>query len=105
MAEELCKAIYVAQQIAGEVIIIAFGRHGVAGYEVRFQDTPIAVFPPEFRLVHTAPSGPTAQVETEFVVFKTFPSFKPIKTVVVHDADGKHDVKVEQTPEVVPTCT
>ncbi len=105
MAEELCNAWYLAQQVAGSVVIIAFGRHSTSGYEVHFRDTPIAVFPPEHRLVHIAPDGPTAQVETDFVVHTSFPASEPVKSVVVHDASGRHEIKVEQTPELIPTCS
>ncbi|HWS99286.1 MAG TPA: hypothetical protein VN256_03365 [Pyrinomonadaceae bacterium] len=104
MAEELCKGVYLAQQVGGTVLIVAFGKHGTAGYTVRFRDTPIAVFPPEFQLVHTAPSGPAADVETEFVAYTMFPATDPVKAVVVHDADGEHTVAVEQTPDEFPTC-
>ena len=97
MAEELCRADYVGLQIAGQVVIAAIGTHPTAGYEVRLRDTPIAVFPPEFNLVHTAPSGPSAQVETGFLVFTSFPSSDPVKMVRVHDAEGPHEVGVVQT--------
>jgi hypothetical protein len=104
MAEDLCRGAYLAQQVAGSVLIIAFGKHETSGYKVRFRDTPIAVFPPEFVLAHTAPSGPSADAETEFVVYTTFPSSNPVKSVVVHDAVGKHTIKVEQTPDEFPVC-
>ena len=98
-SENLCRAAYKANQIGKSVVVVAFGTHPVAGYEVRFQDLPDAVFPPPFELRHRPPDGPTSQVETPFVVWTSFPSEKPIKTVSVRDADGEHEIEVEQTPD------
>jgi hypothetical protein len=43
-------------------------------------------------------------VVTDFVVLTQFPASQPVKSVTVHDADGKHQVTVEQTPDEFPTC-
>ncbi len=81
MNEELSQAIYKANQVGGSVIIIAYGKHLKANYQVWLQDTPIAVFPPEYLLQHRPPSGPAAQVETEFVAWTSFPSTEPLDGV------------------------
>lgn len=100
MAEELCHATYNAFQIIGNVVIVASGKHETTGYKVRFRDTPIAVFPPEYEFVHSTPSGPTTQVETPFAAFITFPAPNEINRVVVHDSKGRHEIKVEQTEDI-----
>jgi hypothetical protein len=105
MPEELCNATYLAHQIGGTVVILAFGKHNTEGFEVRFRDTPIAIFLPEFELVHTPPEGATAQVETEFVTHTTFPASDPVKSVRVHDVNGRNEVRVEQSPNITATCT
>lgn len=97
--EDLCRGDYRANQIGASVIVIAYGSHPVAGYEVWFQDLPDAVFPPPFELRHRKPHDPTAQVETPFVVWTSFTSGQPVKTVTVRDADGGHEIEVEQTPD------
>lgn len=104
MAEELCRATYMAHQIADTIVLIAFGKHSTSGYQVRFQDTPIAVFPPEYRLEHTAPSGPVTEVETEFLAYTAFPASAPVQAVIVHDADGRHEVEVRQASARLTVC-
>lgn len=100
MAEELCKGTYNAFQMVGTVVVIASGNHGTAGYKVRLRDTPIAVFPPEYELVHTMPSGPVAQVETFFAVYAAFPAPITVDRVVIHDSEGRHEIEVEQTSDI-----
>lgn len=104
MKEELCIGTFLAKQFGESVFVIALGKHPAAGYKVRLRDTPIAVFPPEFELVHTPPRGTSAQVETEFVVYKYFPAKNKIERVVVHDANGEHEIKVEQLSELITMC-
>lgn len=101
MSEELREAdIYSAFQIAGSVVIIASGKHKVPEHAVQFQDTPIAVFPPEYKLVHIASSDPTTQVENPFVAYISFPATDAVDRVVVHDANGRREIKVEQTNDI-----
>lgn len=91
---ELCMAQYNAIQAGGEVVLFATGVHPTAGYQVSFRKLAITVFPPEFRLEHVAPSGPTAQVITPFSESTRFPATEPVERVVVHDAKGRHEVPV-----------
>lgn len=96
--------MYRANQVTGSVILIAYGKHPVEGFEVWFQDTPIAVFPPEYELRHRPPEDGSAQVETEFVAWTSFPAEEEVESVTVHDADGRQTVKVEQTPDFANLC-
>lgn len=97
--KQLCAGNYRANQVGNTVYLIAYGRHATSGYEVELEDTPIAVFPPEFRLVHIIPSGQVSEVITPFVVFKSFPAEEPIEQIIVHDSVGRQIVGVEQTPD------
>ena len=97
---EACVGKYSAQQVPGAVLIFATGAHSTAGYKVLFEELPIDVYPPEFRLVHEKPAGQAAQVVTPFSVNASFRAAKKIDQVYVHDAKGRHAVKVEQVPEL-----
>jgi len=99
MTEELREAdVYNAFQIAGSVVIIASGKTKVAGHSVRFQDTPAAVSPPEYKLVHA--SDPAAQVELPFVAYTVFPAEDDVNRVVIHDASGRREIEVERSDDI-----
>ncbi len=87
------------------MIVIAYGKHPTDGFQVWSEDTPIAVFPPEYILKHEPPAGDVAQVETEFVEWTSFPAESEIEGVTVHDADGMHRITVEQTPDITVACS
>lgn len=96
-----CAASYRAEQIPGAVLIFANGVHPTSGYAVFFEKLPIDVFPPEFSLWHVKPSGIVLDVITPFTKYTSFTTKQKIDTVVVHDANGKHEVNVEQVPDVM----
>lgn len=108
-AEEPCNeagdVVYSALQRNGMVTLRARGMHPTSGFEVALRDTPIAVFPPEFALVHHRPTGPVAQVVTPFAVSAGFPSSEAVRVVAVHDAGGRNEVLVEapgtEAPEAI----
>lgn len=85
---------YKAKQIGATVIIVAFGAHPTSGYKTQLRQLPIEPFPPQFELVEQKPTGIVLQVITPFAEIATFQSPKPIRSVVVHDGNGKHTVKV-----------
>jgi hypothetical protein len=93
---ELCVGSYHAEQIGHTIILTATGAHPTTGYEVFLQQSPIDVFPPEFSLWHKTPSGIVLQVVTPYSESIHFISAVTIKQVVVHDANGRHTVSVEQ---------
>lgn len=92
---KLCEARYTAQWFAGEVLIVAAGFHPTSGYQVFFQRSPLAAFPPVFSLWHAAPSGPVLNIITAFTSRVTFTAKESIPTVVVNDAQGSHVVKID----------
>jgi hypothetical protein len=94
---ELCKnAKYRAVQKDGKVTLFATGEHPTSGWKVAFEQLPIEIFPPQYRLVCLQPTGIVAQVVTPFEVSRSFKASDPVKQVVVHDAKGKHEVPVKQ---------
>lgn len=93
---ELCVGSYHAEQIGQTVILTATGVHPTSGYDIFFEQSPIDVFPPEYSLWHKNPSGVTLQVVTPYSESVHFISAVPVKRLVVHDANGSHNVTVEQ---------
>jgi len=97
---ELCSGNYYAEQVPGSVIIHALGRHMTGGYHVFFEQSLITVFPPEFSLWHVKPQGLVTQVIRPFAVHTNFPATAGVAKVAVHDANGKHEVPVDQARDV-----
>ena len=94
---ELCReAEYRAEQADGKVTIFAQGEHPTAAWKVAFEQLPIRIFPPQFRLVCFPPSGLAAQVITPFTTQTSFDADQPVKVVIVHDERGQHRVPVAQ---------
>jgi hypothetical protein len=92
----LGRANYSALQARETVIIFAFGWHPTPGYVDFFEQSPIDIFPPQFILWTIPPGGMVPQVLTPFAIWVMFGATDPIKTVTVHDADGAHEIDVEQ---------
>ena len=98
---DLGRASYRAEQARDSVIIFAFGWHPTPGYTDFFEQSMIEIFPPEF-IFHSVPPGwMVPQVLTPFSIWVMFGASEPIKTVTVHDANGAHEIDVEQTSETL----
>ena len=93
---ELGRATYNAQQVPDAVIIFATGCHPTPGYVDFFEQSPIRIFPPQFIFRTIPPTGIFPQVLTPFAIWVMFGASEPVETVTVHDADGSHEIKVEQ---------
>jgi hypothetical protein len=93
-----CKEVleYQAYQNEGAVTLVAFGQHPSDGYLVAFELSPIDIYPPQYILTHRAPTGPTAQVVTPFVVSAGFRDDSPVENVIVEDGNGKQKIPVKQ---------
>ena len=96
---DLGRATYRAEQAHDAVIIFAFGWHPTPGYTDFFEQSPIDIFPPQFIFKSIPPYGIVPQVLTPFAIWVMFGATEPIKTVTVHDADGAHEIPVEQMPK------
>lgn len=98
---DLGRASYRAEQARDAVIIFAFGWHPTPGYTDFFEQSMIDIFPPEFIFHSIPPYGIVPQVLTPFAIWVMFGATEPIKTVTVHDADGRHEIPVEQMPKAL----
>jgi hypothetical protein len=96
---DLGRATYRAEQAQDAVIIFAFGWHPTPGYTDFFEQSPIDIFPPQFIFKSIPPYGIVPQVLSPFAIWLMFGATEPIKTVTVHDADGPHEIPVEQMPK------
>jgi hypothetical protein len=98
---EPCLADYTALLVPipdapARVYVTAQGIHPTTGYEVRFQRSPLDVYPPEFSLWHIKPTGPVLEVLTPFTSFISFELHGEIRNVIVHDAKGRHEVPLRR---------
>ena len=93
---QLGRASYRAEQARDTVIIFAMGWHPTPGYVDFFEQSAIRIFPPQFILRTIPPSGMVIQVLTPFAIWVMFGASEPVESVTVHDADGAHEIKVEQ---------
>jgi len=97
---QLGRAAYSAQQVPGAVIIFAMGCHPTSGYVDFFEQSPLRIFPPQFIFRTIPPKGIVLQVLTPFSIWVMFGASEPVETVTVFDADGAHEIKVEQVPDL-----
>ena len=100
MSETLATAdSLIATQTPGLVTIKASGYKPTPAHDVRFQQTSIDIFPPQYRLVLIAPAKPSATVLTKFEVETSFSAEDVVATVVVFDSAGRHDLTVDQAQD------
>jgi hypothetical protein len=97
---ELCSAEYSATLVpvpdgTPKIFITAQGVHPTSGYEVMFHRSPLDVYPPEFSLWHLKSSNTVLDVLTPFTKFTAFDEQKPVASVLVVDATGRHHVTVK----------
>lgn len=85
-----------ALQVPGMVVVVAQGTNPTSGFKTYLQQSLIDVFPPQFILINEPPKpGDIVNpVITPFLVAAYFPATEPVKSVVVHDAKGPHEVPV-----------
>lgn len=94
---DLGRGKYEAKQIQGEVVVTATGETPTPNYKVWLTTGPERSFPPILELWWMKPVGVQIQVITPFSVHLTFDaSHQPIDTIKIRDADGVHEIPVEQ---------
>lgn len=93
------KASYVASQTLGEIILKAAGENPTAGYDMKLVQSPLRIWPPQWMLARKKPDGIVAQVVSPFEVTASFKAAEPISVVVVTDADGRQEVRVDQAKD------
>lgn len=84
---------YIAHQFGQTVTIYATGMAPNFQTIVKLEMLPIEIFPPEFALFFYDPDI-VSPAERPFLVENSFHSSEIIKVVQVHDAKGRHAVKV-----------
>lgn len=92
------RGTYRAEQSGKTVILHASGEHPRAGYETKLAMNLTKIYPPQFTLHAKPPEGPSATMMTPFETCVQFPADGPVKTVIVFDAAGRHEVPVQQLP-------
>jgi len=97
---ELGRAVYRAEQAPDAVILFATGWHPTAGYVDFFEQSPLRIYPPQF-IFRTIPPMMAPQVLTPFAIWVMFGASDPVETVTVYDADGRHEIRVEQSPDKI----
>lgn len=86
-----------AVQTPGVVTITAEGHKPSPQFDVALEQSPETTSPPEFTLALNPTSDPDPLPVTLFIATATFGTHGPVETVVVIDAEGSHEVKVEQS--------
>ncbi len=100
---ELChSASYRAEQVDGKVNLYATGSHPTGGWKTSFEQLPIRIYPPQYRLVCVKPTGIVTQVISPFEVNASFTANNPVPHVIVHDAQGQHRVPVVAKSSAIP---
>ena len=92
--EQVPTAAYTAVRQGGEVQISAKGENPSAGYETKFMQSMLRIWPPQYVLIRKRPAGMAGQVVTPFEVTTSFKAAEPVAQVVVRDGMGRHEVKV-----------
>lgn len=96
---ELCAAAYRAQQTAGSLVLFAEGIHPTSGFHPFLFYETASSGPPIFSLWHVRPSGPVLQVATPFSVWSAFQTLRTVSRALVKDANGTHEISVDQAAE------
>ena len=86
-----------AVQTPGVVTITAEGHKPSPKYDVALEQGSETASPPQFSLALNPTSDPDPLPVTLFIATATFGTHAPVETVVVVDAKGSHEVKVEQS--------
>jgi len=89
-------AVFTASQTPGEVIIKANGEHPSSNYDAKLVQSMLRIWPPQYMLARKKTGDIGAMVMTPFEVTASFQADDPIPQVVVTDAAGRHEVKVDQ---------
>ncbi|MGE0191880.1 MAG: hypothetical protein AB7T63_07525 [Planctomycetota bacterium] len=93
--QPLCSNVsYTARWADGQVTIEAQMDLPTPGYEVRFERSPLRIWPPQHQLICIPPDGLVIQVITPATVTTTFAAAEPPAEVIVRDRQGAHRVPV-----------
>ena len=95
---ELGRGTYHAKQVKDEIIVTATGDTATPNYKVWLNTGPERSYPPIVELWWMKPVGSQINLLTPFSTHLTFHvGDRPIAKIQLRDAEGIHEVKVEQT--------
>ena len=86
---------YTATQAGSIVTLIATGTLPSTNMRAELVQTQIALFPPEFALLFFVPDIQLPMTR-DFERHSSFVSESPVDTLVVYDASGRHEIRVDQ---------
>jgi hypothetical protein len=92
--KRLGRGSYKAYQFGQRVTVVASGMRPNLQTIVTLETLPMTIFPPQYGLFFTDPDI-VSPAMFPFDVEAHFHAEEIIRSVVVYDADGKHDVPVE----------
>lgn len=90
-------ATFNATQKGGQVVITAVGEHPSSNYEAKLVQSMLRIWPPQYMLARKQTGELGAAVMTPFAVTASFNASDPVARVIVTDADGRHEVNVDQS--------
>lgn len=82
-------------QCAGHLLICADGDLPTPGFDVKIEQNPARIFPPQFNILQCRRSGNFAQVITPYKICRSFPLADRVPEITVHHAEGTDKVSVE----------
>lgn len=83
----------------GEIVISATGELPDSGWDVKIEQSPLRIFPPQYNLIRCRRAGIHLPVITPFKVSATFPMAERVPEITVHHREGSDKVAVRDCPE------
>lgn len=101
---ELCHGEYTALRNGDAIYLFASGVHETPGYRAFFEEVEAEDGPsPEFRLWHLRPEAEKQlPVTGPFCKWAKVVPAERTEHVVVHDAYGRHEIRVKEAPDWAP---
>ena len=82
-------------QCGGSILICAEGDLPSPGFEVKIEQSPLRIFPPQFNIVRCRLPGVFPQVITPYRICRSFPLGDKVPEITVHHAEGSDQVATE----------
>ena len=82
-------------QCDGAILICAMGDLPSPGFDVRIEQSPLRIFPPQFNIVRCRRPGVFPELITPYRLCKSFPLSDKVLEITVHHAEGSDKVEVE----------
>ena len=83
------------RQCDGNILISAEGDLPSPGFDVRIEQSPLRIFPPQFNIIRCRRSGVFPQVITPYKISTSFPLGDKVPEITVHHANGSDKVATE----------